>query len=152
MLKVVVTYPSKKEEREILDRMTTGAIPTVEKLVRPEDIRRARNLVRSIYIDDKIKDYIIEIVFATRTPAQYGLTELGDLIEYGASPRATIWLALAAKAHAFLRRRGFVRPEDVKAVAVDVLRHRIIPTYEAEAEERTSEYIVERVLDGIEVP
>jgi len=152
MLKVVVGYPSKKEEREILDRMTSGQVPTVEKLVAPEDIVRARDLVRQIYMDDKIKDYIVEIVLATRDPASYGLTELVDLIEYGASPRATIWLTLAAKAHAFLRRRGYVRPEDVKAVALDVLRHRIIPTYEAEAEERTSDYIVERALDGIEVP
>lgn len=152
MLKVVVTYPSKKEERDILDRMTAGTVPTVEKLIAPSDIVRTRGIVRQIYIDEKIKDYIVEIVFATRKPADYGLTELTGLIEYGASPRATIWLTLAAKAHAFLRRRGYVRPEDVKAVAMEVLRHRVIPTYEAEAEERTSEYIVEKVLDGIEVP
>ena len=152
MLKVVVGYPPKKDEREILDRMTGGQVPQVERLMTLDDIVRARGLVRQVYIDDKIKDYIIEVVFATREPGAHGLTEMTDLIEYGASPRATIWLALAAKAHAFLRRRGYVTPEDVKAIGADVLRHRVIPTYEAEAEEITSEDIVRKVFDTIEVP
>jgi len=152
MLKVLVDYPSKAEEREILDRMTEHEIPDAERLISPADIVRARDLVRSVYIDEKIKDYILEIVFATRRPAEHGLTELADLIEYGASPRATIWLTLASKAHAFLRRRGYVTPEDVKAVGLDVLRHRVIPTYEAEAEETTSEEMVRQIFDTIEVP
>ncbi len=152
MLKVIVGYPSKAEEREILDRMTSETVADVERIVTPADIVRARGLVRQVYVDDKIKDYIVELVFATRSPADYGLTELVDLIEYGASPRATIWLTLAAKAHAFLRRRGYVRPEDVKAIGHDVLRHRVIPTYEAEAEEITTEEIVQKVFDTVEVP
>jgi len=152
MLKVIVGYPSKKEERQILERMTSSAVPEVSRIVAPKDIVRARELVRQVYIDDKIKDYIIELVFATRQPKEHSLMELEDLIEYGASPRATIWLTLAAKAHAFLRRRGYVTPEDVKAVGLDVLRHRVIPTYEAEAEEITSEAIVRKVFDTIEVP
>ena len=152
MLKVLVDYPSKAEEREILDRMTEREIPDAQRLISPADIVRARDLVRSVYIDEKIKDYILEIVFATRRPAEHGLTELADLIEYGASPRATIWLTLASKAHAFLRRRGYVTPEDVKAVGLDVLRHRVIPTYEAEAEETTSEEMIRQIFDTIEVP
>jgi len=152
MLKVIVGYPSKVEEREILERMTSDDLPTVEKIVSPADIVRARQLVRRIYVDEKIKDYVIEVVFATRYPADHGLTELVDLIEYGASPRATIWLTLAAKAHAFLRHRGYVTPEDVKAIGLDVLRHRVIPTYEAEAEEIAAEDIVRKVFDTIEVP
>ena len=152
MLKVLVDYPSKAEEREILDRMTEREIPDAQRLISPADIVRARDLVRSVYIDEKIKDYILEIVFATRRPAEHGLTELTDLIEYGASPRATIWLTLASKAHAFLRRRGYVTPEDVKAVGLDVLRHRVIPTYEAEAEETTSEEMIRQIFDTIEVP
>ncbi len=152
MLKVVVGYPSKAEERQILDRMTEESVPVAKKLITPSDIVRARSLVRQVYVDEKIKDYVIDLVFATRKPVDYGLTELTDLIEYGASPRATIWLTMAAKAHAFLRRRGYVTPEDVKAIGVDVLRHRVIPTYEAEAEDTTSEDIVRRIFDTIEVP
>lgn len=152
MFKVVVGYPNKAEERQILDRMTEESIPVTRKLITPADIVRARSLVRRVYVDEKIKDYVIDIVFATRKPADYGLTELTDLIDYGASPRATIWLTMAAKAHAFLRRRGYVTPEDVKAIGVDVLRHRVIPTYEAEAEDTTSEDIVRRIFDTIEVP
>ncbi len=152
MLKVVVGYPNKAEERQILDRMTEESVPVAKKLITPTDIVRARSLVRQVYVDEKIKDYVIDLVFATRKPADYGLTELTDLIEYGASPRATIWLTMAAKAHAFLRRRGYVTPEDVKAIGVDVLRHRVIPTYEAEAEDTTSEDIVRRIFDTIEVP
>ncbi len=152
MLKVAVDYPSKREEREILDRMTAHSIPTVRTLVTPADIVRARSIVRSIYVDEKLKDYVVDIVIATRRPEEYGLTELSDLIEYGASPRASIWLTMAAKAHAFLRRRGYFTPEDVKAVGLDVLRHRVIPTYEAEAEETTSSDIVKRIFDTVEVP
>jgi MoxR-like ATPase len=152
MLKVVVGYPTKKEERDILDRMAEGEQPTVRQIISTEDIVRSRELVRKVYVDDKIKDYIIDVIFATREPAKYGLDDMADLIEYGASPRATIALTLAAKAHAFLRRRGFVTPEDVKSIGQDVLRHRVIPTYEAEAEEITSEDIVRKVFDTVEVP
>jgi MoxR-like ATPase len=151
-LKVIVEYPTKEEEHQILSRMTEGEAPEPRKLIGLADIARTRELVRSVYIDDKIKDYIVDLIFATREPENYGLTELSDLIEFGASPRATIWLTLAAKAHAFLRRRGYVTPEDVKAIGADVLRHRVIPTYEAEAEEATSDDIVRRVFDTIEVP
>jgi MoxR-like ATPase len=152
MLKVVVGYPSKAEERQILDRMTGDEPPQVQQLVIPADIVRGRDLVRRVYVDEKIKDYIVEIVFATRQPADYGLSEMADFIEYGASPRATIWLTLASKAHAFLRRRGYVTPEDVKAIGLDVLRHRVIPTYEAEAEDVTAETIVRKIFDTVEVP
>ncbi|HPU85500.1 MAG TPA: MoxR family ATPase [Candidatus Latescibacteria bacterium] len=152
MLKVVVTYPSKAEERQILDRMTEGDVPQVNEVVEPADIIRARQLVRRIYMDEKIKNYIVEIVCATRKPAEYGLADYTDFVDYGASPRATIWLALASKAHAFLRHRGYVTPEDVKAIGMDVLRHRVIPTYEAEAEEVTAEAIVGKVFDTVEVP
>ncbi|HPC45371.1 MAG TPA: MoxR family ATPase [Candidatus Latescibacteria bacterium] len=152
MLKVVVTYPSKAEERQILDRMTEGDVPHVNEVVEPADIIRARQLVRRIYMDEKIKNYIVEIVCATRKPAEYGLADYTDFVDYGASPRATIWLALASKAHAFLCQRGYVTPEDVKAIGMDVLRHRVIPTYEAEAEEVTAEAIVTKVFDSVEVP
>ena len=152
MLKVIVGYPSKKDERIILDRMTEGETPSVDRIIKPADIVRARELVRQVYVDEKIKNYIIELVFATRQPAEHGLKNMEDFIEYGASPRATIWLTLAAKAHAFLRRRGYVTPEDVKTIGMDVLRHRVIPTYEAEAEEITSEDIIRNVFDTIEVP
>lgn len=152
MLKIKVTYPSKSEERQIMERMTTGQPVSVQQVVRPEDIVRAREVVNGVYVDEKIKDYIVDIVWATRQPEDYGLKDLSDLIEYGASPRATIYLTIASKAHAFLRRRGYVTPEDVKAIGVDVLRHRIIVTYEAEAEDITSEDIVQRIFDHIEVP
>jgi MoxR-like ATPase len=151
MLKVVVGYPTKEEERAILDRMTGAEPPAVSPVVTPADLLRARSVVREIYVDDAIKNYIVDIVFATRRPGDYGL-EVKHLIAYGSSPRATIYLTIAAKAHAFIRGRGYVTPEDVKAVAGDVLRHRIIVTYEAEAEEITSEQLVGRVLDQVEVP
>jgi MoxR-like ATPase len=151
MLKLKIDYPNKAEERRIMDRMTVGVMPTVQPVVSPEDILRARKVVTDIYIDDKIKDYIVDIVFASRRPEAYGL-EIKDLILYGASPRASIYLNLAAKAHAFLRGRGFVTPEDVKSIGLDVLRHRIIVSYEAEAEEVTSEEIVKKIFDQIEVP
>ncbi len=151
MLKIKVTYPSPEEERQILDRMTGAPIPAPKPVVDPAAILRAREAAASVYVDEKIKDYVIHIVFATREPERYGL-DLKPLIAYGASPRATIYLTQAAKAHAFLRGRGYVTPEDVKAIALDVLRHRVIVTYEAEAEEVTAEDIARRVLDRVEVP
>lgn len=152
MLKLKIGYPTKKEEREILDKMTSANDNFgVQKVIAPKDIIKARDVVRQIYVDEKIKNYIIDIVFATRNPEQYNL-KVKDYIEYGASPRATIYLTLAAKAHAFLRHRGHVIPDDVKAIGMDVLRHRVIITYEAEAEEMTSEDVVKQIFDQIEVP
>ncbi len=151
MLKIVVTYPDKQEERKILELMTAGQIPSANMVISPEDIIKARKVVNDIYVDDKIKNYIIDLVFATRNPDEYGL-KLKGLIEYGASPRASIYLTLAAKANAFLRHRGYVIPEDVKAIGMDVMRHRVIVTYEAEAEELSSEDIVKQVFDEVEVP
>jgi MoxR-like ATPase len=152
MLKVKVEYPTRDEERQILDRMGGERAPKANKVVSPEQVARARSVVHQIYIDEKLKDYILNIVFATREPAKYGLKELADYIEHGASPRATLFLSLAAKAHAFLRHRGFVTPEDVKAIGFDVLRHRVSLSYEAEAEELTPEKIIQRVFDRVEVP
>ena len=152
MLKIIVDYPSRDEERRIIDLMTSGTEASVERIVTPEEIVRARDVVGRIYVDDKIKNYILDIIFATRRPAEYGIDDLRDLIAYGASPRAGIYLTMAAKAYAFIRHRGYVTPEDVKAVGMDVLRHRVIVTYEAEAEEKTSEDIVARDFDSIEVP
>lgn len=152
MLKLNITYPDKKEEREILDRMaTTKSDIKVNAVISPTDILRLRTVVDGIYIDDKIKDYIIDIVFASREPKTYNL-DLDQFIEYGASPRATINLTLAAKAHAFLKGRGFVTPQDVKSIGMDVLRHRIIITYEAEAEEIRPEDIINKIFDNVEVP
>jgi MoxR-like ATPase len=151
MLKLSLTYPNKKEEWEIIDKNAEVGFPPVRKVITPEAILRAREVVNQIYVDDKIKEYIINIVFATRNPEAYNLN-LKDLIAYGASPRASIYLNLVAKAHAFLKGRGYVTPEDVKAIGMDVLRHRVIITYEAEAEETTSEEIVKKVFDEIEVP
>jgi len=152
MLKVVVGYPTREEERVIMDRMAGVEVPRATPVVSPEQIGSAREVVHQIYVDDKVKDYILDIVWATREPERFGLTELKDAIDFGASPRATLFLSLAARAHAFLRHRGFVTPEDVKAVGMDVLRHRVTLTYEAEAEELTSEQVVQRVFDKIEVP
>lgn len=152
MLKLRITYPDKKEEREIMDRMTTGEVPTAQSAITPDQIIAARSLVNEIYVDEKIRNYIVDIVFASRRPEEYGLDELRGLIEYGASPRASIYLTIASRAHALLRRRGYVTPEDVKSIAMDVLRHRIIVTYEAEAEEVTPEQVVQKILDKIEVP
>jgi MoxR-like ATPase len=152
MLKVRVGYPSKQDERVIVDRMSSGIPPSAEPIVRPEDIVRAREVVDHIYVDDKIKDYVVNLVHATRFPSGEGLDELSQLIDTGCSPRASIALIRAAKAHAFMRRRGYVTPEDIKAVGMDVMRHRVILTYEAEAEEMVPEDIVRRVLDHVEVP
>lgn len=152
MFKLNITYPDKKEEREIMERMAiTKKDFSVNPVISPKDILRLRALVDEIYIDDKIKDYIIDIVFASRDPKAYNL-ELEEFIEYGASPRATIYLTLAAKAHAFIKGRGFVTPQDVKSIGMDVLRHRIIVTYEAEAEEINSEGIIQKIFDNVEVP
>jgi MoxR-like ATPase len=152
MLKVKVGYPTREEEKVIMDRMSGGASPRASKVIGLEHIARARELVHHIYMDEKVKEYILNVVFATREPNKYGLKDLADYIQFGASPRATIALAQAARAHAFLRHRGFVTPEDVKAVAYDVLRHRVAVTYEAEAEELTPEKIIQRVFDRVEVP
>ena len=152
MLKVVVTYPNRQEERAIVDRMGRESVPKADPVVTPEDIRKARSVVDQVYVDTKVKDYIVDIVLATRDPEGHGLPDLAPLIEYGCSPRGSIYLTKASRAHAFLRRRGYVTPEDVKAVGMDVLRHRVLLTYEAEAEEITSEDIVRQVFDHIEVP
>src|SRR5215218_8197092 len=152
MLKVKVGYPTREEEKVIMDRMGGGRVPQAQKVVSLEQIARARELVHLIYMDDKVKDYILNVVFATREPGKHGLKDLVGAIQYGASPRATIALAQAARAHAFLRHRGFVTPEDVKAVAFDVLRHRVSLSYEAEAEELTPEKLIQRVFDRVEVP
>jgi MoxR-like ATPase len=152
MLKLNVGYPTKIEEREIMDRMaTTRKQKDIESVITPEDIVAAREVVDSIYLDDKIKDYIVDIVFATREPKEFGL-DIGDFIQYGGSPRATISLAIASKAHAFLEGRGYVTPQDVKSIGLDVLRHRVVITYEAEAEELTSDDLVQRIFDHVEVP
>jgi len=153
MLKVLVTYPSPKEERQILDRMAfTKADLAIQPAMSPADVMKARGVVDEIYIDDKIKDYIVDLVTATRDPAAFNLGPLKPLIQYGASPRATIMLTVGSKASAFLEGRGFVTPQDVKDVAPAILRHRIIVTYEAEAEEKTSEDIVRTILDTVPVP
>jgi len=152
MLMCKVGYPSREDERKIMDRMT-GIIPAkAEHVVTPTELLEGRKIINQIYVADKIKDYIVNVVFATREPASHGLKDLAPLIEYGASPRASIALNLAARAHAFLRHRGYVTPEDVKAIGPDVLRHRIVLTYEADAEEVTSEQVVRRVFEVVEVP
>ncbi len=152
MLKVKVDYPSRAEERLIVDRMTGVTLPTVNPVVNPADIMHARDLVRQIYVDDKIKEYVLDLVLTTRQPGKNGLSDLSTLISYGASPRASINLIIAARAHAFLKGRGFVTPEDIKQIAPDVLRHRIITSYEAEAENITTDHLVQRILDHTEVP
>jgi len=152
MLKVKVGYPSREEEKEILNRMSGESIPRASKVLSPEQIAQARSVMHGIYVDEKVKEYILDIVFATRDPLKYGLKDLPEYIQYGASPRATIALTQAAKAHAFLRHRGFVTPDDVKAIGPDVLRHRVSLTYEAEAEDLTPEKIIQRVFERVEVP
>ncbi|MCB9078349.1 MAG: MoxR family ATPase [Anaerolineaceae bacterium] len=152
MLKVIVGYPTRGEERVIMDRMTGADLPQVRPITTPEELLHARDVVRQIYVDEKIKDYVLDLIFATRYPAQSGLADLQPLLNFGASPRATIYLIMAARAHAFLKGRGFVTPEDIKQIAPDILRHRIVISYEAEAEEITSADIVQRILDQIEVP
>ena len=152
MLKVKVDYPKKEEEKLILRMNSTGEFPQPAVAVQPADIIRAREVVREVYMDEKIERYIVDIVYATRSPAEYGLADLGGLISYGASPRASISLAAASRAYAFIKRRGYVIPEDVRAVCPEVLRHRIGLTYEAEAENVTTEQIVEKVINAVIVP
>lgn len=151
MLKLKISYPDKGEEKQIMDRMTATEIPKAQPVISPKEILQARKVIHEIYMDEKVKDYIINLVMATRKPEEYKIDAKG-LIAYGASPRATIFLNIAARTHAFLRGRGYVTPEDVKAIGMDVLRHRIIVTYEAEAEDLTGEDIIKRVFDGVEVP
>ena len=152
MMKLVVGYPTKVEEREILDRMaSTSPSQSIEAVMSPDDILQARRVVDEIYIDDKIKDYIVDLTFATRDPAAFNLPA-SDWVQYGASPRATLAMAVGARASAFLAGRGYVTPQDVKDIAMDVLRHRVIITYEAQAEEKTSEDVVRMVLDHVPVP
>ena len=152
MLKVVVGYPKKEEERQIIRMNNSGDFPKANPVVNPEDIMRAREVVREVYMDEKIERYIVDIVYATRTPDEYGLQDVKNFISYGASPRASISLAAAAKAYAFIKRRGYVIPEDVRAVSNEVLRHRIGLTYEAEAENITPEQIIEKILNAVIVP
>ena len=152
MLKVVVSYPAKEEERLIIRMNNAGEFPKANAVVKPEDIIRAREVVREVYMDEKIERYIVDIVNATRTPGEYGLKELEGLISYGGSPRASISLAMASKAYAFIKRRGYVIPEDVRAVCNEVLRHRIGLTYEAEAENVSPEQIIEKVINAVIVP
>jgi MoxR-like ATPase len=152
MLKVKISYPSRDEEQKIMKMNTSSDNPSINAVINPEDIIRARKLVQEIYVDEKIEKYILDIVFATRNPKEFGLDELTDLISYGGSPRASINLALGARAMAFIRRRGYVIPEDVRSICADVMRHRIAVTYEAEAEDITSETIISKILNKIEVP
>jgi MoxR-like ATPase len=153
MLKVRVGYPSKDEERKIVDRMASGQPePEVRKVAAPADILAAREVVNQVLVDDKVRNYVVDLVHATRDPAAAGLGELDGMIENGASPRASIYLTQAAKAHAFLQGRGYATPHDVKSAALDVLRHRVLLTYEAEAEGKTSDDLIDRILAGILVP
>ena len=152
MLKVIVGYPSKEEEKQIIRMNNSGEFPKANKVVEPADIIKARKVVREVYMDEKIERYIVDIVYATRTPAEYGLSDLAGFISFGASPRASISLSMAAKAYAFIKRRGYVIPEDVRAVCPEVLRHRIGLTYEAEAENVVTENIIERIINAVIVP
>ncbi len=152
MLKVVIDYPKKEEEQQIIRHNLAKSFPKASTILKPEDIIRARQVVKDVYMDEKIEKYIVDIVFATRFPDQYGLERFKDMISYGASPRASISLSLAAKAYAFIKRRGYVIPEDVRAVCHDVMRHRIGLSYEAEANNITSEEVISEILNQIEVP
>jgi len=152
MLKVTITYPKKEEEIKIIDTTTHGEMPKVNQIIDTNKIIEARNLINMIYVDDKIKSYVVDIVNATRFPEKYKLENLKNWIKYGASPRATIYLIQAAKAYAFISQRAYITPQDIKAIAFDVLRHRIILTYEAEAEEITTEKIIEHIFEAVEVP
>jgi MoxR-like ATPase len=152
MLKIIIGYPNKEEEKQIIRQNVSGVFPKTGPVLRPEDILKARKVVREVYIDEKIENYITDIVFSTRFPAEHKLSRLEHFISYGASPRASINLALASKAYAFIKRRGYVIPEDIRAVCPDVLRHRIGLTYEAEAENITTENIITDILNTVEVP
>ncbi len=152
MLKVKITYPNRKDELEIMRLNINDTMGKVNAVISPSDIIKGRELIREVYIDEKIEKYILDIVFATRSPKDFGLDNLTDLISYGASPRASIYLAMGAKAIAFIKRRGYVIPEDVRAICHDVMRHRVAVTYEAEAEDITSEYLINEILNKVEVP
>jgi MoxR-like ATPase len=152
MLKVKITYPLRNEELDIMRKNVNNQFFNVNPVISPKDILKGRELIHEVYVDEKIERYILDIVFATRKPADFGLDNLGEMISYGGSPRATINLALGAKAMAFIKRRGYVIPEDVRAICLDVLRHRLAVTYEAEAEDITSEYIINEILNKVEVP
>jgi len=152
MFKVKVGYPTRDEELEIMNRQTEGQKQVPAAVVDPTRITAARDVVRKVYIDEKLKQYIVNLVFATRDPQSFGLGRLSDLIGFGASPRASIALNMAARAHAFMQHRGYVIPEDIKAVGMDVLRHRVLLTYEAEAEELTSEQLVQQIFDAVDIP
>jgi len=152
LMKVIVNYPDRDDERKVMRLHGQIQQPKANAVVKPEDIIRARATVRDIYVDEKIETYILDLVFATRNPSHFGLDELGELIQYGASPRATLYLRSCAQANAFIQHRGFVTPEDVRTIAMDVLRHRVIVTYEAEAEEITAEDVIRKVLGAVEVP
>jgi len=152
MMMIKVGYPTREEEREIIERSTGSYVPEAKQQIDLEHIVKAAEAVKDVYIDDRVKQYIVDVVFATREPKAQGLKDLTGLIEFGASPRASIALALAGRAHAFLKHRGYVTPEDIKAIGPDVLRHRVMLTYEAEAEEITAEDIVRRVFEVVEVP
>ena len=153
MLKVVLDYPKKEEEREIIrQNVNKTEFPSTSPILKTEDILKARDVVREVYMDEKIEQYIVDIVFATRDPEAAGIPQFKDLINFGGSPRASINMALAAKAYAFIKRRGYVIPEDVRAISKDVLRHRIGLTYEAEAENITTENIIDEILNRVEVP
>jgi MoxR-like ATPase len=152
MLKVVINYPKKDEEQLIMRQNLLKAFPKASQILKPEDIIKARDVVKDVYMDEKIEKYIVDIIFATRFPSDYGLDQYKEMIAFGGSPRASISLASAAKAYAFIKRRGYVIPEDIRAVAHDVLRHRIGLTYEAEANNITSENIISEILNTVEVP
>ncbi len=152
LMKVLITYPTKEEERSIMQKSVNDSFSTVNPVIRPEDILRAREMVRQVYMDEKIEQYIIDIVFASRQPDKYGLQKLAPLINYGGSPRASISLAIASKAYAFIKRRGYVVPEDVRAVCFDIMRHRIGLSYEAEAENISADTIIAEILNKVEVP
>jgi len=152
MLKVKITYPQRDEEIKIMRQNVSGIENKINPVVTSQDILKGRDLLQQIYMDEKIEKYILDIVFATRTPKDFNLDKLTDMISYGASPRASINLAIASRAMAFIKRRGYVIPEDVRTIAYDVLRHRIAVTYEAEAEEITSENIISEILNKVEVP
>lgn len=153
MLKLKIGYPSKSEELEIMRRMAkTGKNTELNRVVTPEQILEARKVINEIYVDEKVERYIIDLIFATRTPGDYNISELDDLISFGASPRASINMNLAARAHAFMQHRAYVTPEDVRTITLDILRHRIIPTFEAEAENITTEDIIKKILSNVQVP
>ncbi|MCL2242743.1 MAG: MoxR family ATPase, partial [Chitinispirillia bacterium] len=152
MLKLKISYPTREEEKEILRRMAAGPVPEASPVIKVDKLLAARDLVTHIYMDAKVEEYIVNLVFATREPEIAGLGDMKDLISYGASPRATLFLTRAARAHAFIKGRGYVTPEDIKSVGMDILRHRVTTTYEAEAENITSEQIIQKIFDSVEVP